>query len=49
MIQAKVVGATSVPLSLFEPLGELTETNGVVVEAVTLEVPQGACVTYLAD
>ena len=49
MIQAKVVGATSVPLSLFEPLRELTETTGVVLETGTLEVPQGTCVTLTIE
>ena len=49
MIQAKVVGATSVPLSLFEPLWELTETTGVVLETGTLEAPQGTCVTLTIE
>ena len=49
MIQAKVVGATSVPLSLFEPLQELTETTGVVLETGTLEAPQGKCVTLTIE
>ena len=49
MIQAKVVGATSIPLSLFEPLDELTETSGAVLEAGTLEAPQGKCVTLMIE
>ena len=49
IIQAKVVGATSIPLSLFEPLDELTEASGVVLEAGTLEAPQGTCVTLMIE
>ena len=34
-----VVGVTSVPLFLFEPLRELTKTTYVVIETGTLEAP----------
>ena len=49
MIQANVVGATSIPFSLFELLDELTNTSGVVLEAGTLEAPQGTCATLMIE
>lgn len=47
MILAKVVSVTSVLLSLFEPLSELTETSGVALEEGALETSQGSCVTLM--